>query len=177
MEAGGRTITVIGTPLDRTYPSENSDLQRRIMTEHLVISQLGQVSPTIPSFPMRNRTMALLTDATVIVEAGEKSGTLHLGWEALRLGRLLFLLDSVVRNESLSWPKEMIRYGAGTLAREFPSVDREYPIDDRGAFECIRGLIADRATPVARRGSLTLRGVVTDEQVRLLMSLLSHGIA
>jgi DNA processing protein len=35
--------------------------------------------------------MALLTDATVIVEAGEKSGTLHQGWEALRLGRLLFL--------------------------------------------------------------------------------------
>jgi DNA processing protein len=67
---------------------------------------------------MRNRTMALLTDATVIVEAGEKSGTLHPGWEALRLGRLLFLMENVATNPKLSWPKEMIRYGAQVLSRE-----------------------------------------------------------
>ena len=40
---------------------------------------------------MRNRTMAIIAHATVIVEAGEGSGTLHQGWEALRLGRPLFL--------------------------------------------------------------------------------------
>jgi len=70
------------------------------------------------SFPMRNRTMALLTDCTVIVEAGEKSGTLHQGWEALRLGRLLFLMESVANDTRLSWPNEMIRYGAQVLSRE-----------------------------------------------------------
>ena len=67
---------------------------------------------------MRNRTMALLTDATVIVEAGEKSGTVHQGWEALRLGRLLFLMESVASDPRLSWPKEMIHYGAQVLSRE-----------------------------------------------------------
>ena len=67
---------------------------------------------------MRNRTMALLSDATVIVEAGEKSGTLHQGWEALRLGRLLFLMESVAANPKLTWTKEMIHYGAQVLARE-----------------------------------------------------------
>jgi DNA processing protein len=119
MEMGGRTIAVIGTPLDKVYPSEHADLQARIMAEHLVISQFAPGTPTTPkSFPMRNRTMALLTDATVIVEAGEKSGTLHQGWEALRLGRLLFLLDSVTRDTSLTWPKEMIKYGAQVLSRE-----------------------------------------------------------
>ena len=66
---------------------------------------------------MRNRTMALLTDATVIVEASEKSGTLHQGWEALRLGRLLLLMESVANNPGLSWPKEMISYGAQVLTR------------------------------------------------------------
>jgi predicted Rossmann fold nucleotide-binding protein DprA/Smf involved in DNA uptake len=63
------------------------------------------------------RTMALLTDATVIVEASEKSGTLHQGWEALRLGRLLFLMGNVANDPALSWPKEMIYYGAQVLSR------------------------------------------------------------
>jgi DNA processing protein len=72
---------------------------------------------TPKNFPIRNRTMALLTDATVIVEAGEKSGTLHQGWEALRLGRLLFLMENVVNDPALSWPKEMIHYGAQVISR------------------------------------------------------------
>lgn len=84
---------------------------------------------------MRNRTMALLTHATVIVEAGNKSGTLHQGWEALRLGRLLFILESVAANPELSWPAEMIRYGAQVLSRdnlelvldEMPEVPRGEP--------------------------------------------------
>ena len=89
------------------------------MREQLVVSQFPPGYPSQKkNFPMRNRTMALITDATVIVEAGEKSGTLHQGWEALRLGRLLFLLESVAKDDRLSWPAEMIRYGAQVLSRE-----------------------------------------------------------
>jgi DNA processing protein len=54
----------------------------------------------------------------VIVEAGEKSGTLHQGWEALRLGRTLFLMESVANDPTLSWPREMIKHGALVLTRE-----------------------------------------------------------
>jgi DNA processing protein len=119
IEAGGRTIAVLGTPLDESYPRENEELQALIIEKHLAASQFRIGSHTHPkNFPMRNRTMALLTDATVIVEAGEKSGTLHQGWEALRLGRALFLMDSVARDPALSWPKEMIHYGAQVLSRE-----------------------------------------------------------
>jgi DNA processing protein len=118
IESGGSTIAVLGTPLDRSYPRENEELQALIIDKHLAVSQFPSGTPTQPkNFPLRNRTMALLTDATVIVEAGEKSGTLHQGWEALRLGRALFLMDSVARNESLSWPREMIHYGAQVLSR------------------------------------------------------------
>ena len=89
------------------------------MREELVISQFPSGSPVQPkNFPIRNRTMALISDATVIVEAGEKSGTLHQGWEALRLGRLLLLMESVATNSELSWPAEMIRYGAQVLSRD-----------------------------------------------------------
>lgn len=119
IDAGGRTIAVLGTPLDECYPRENEELQHLIISGHLAVSQFPVGQATTPkSFPMRNRTMALLTDATVIVEAGEKSGTVHQGWEALRLGRKLFLLDSVASNPDLSWPREMISYGAEVLSRE-----------------------------------------------------------
>jgi DNA processing protein len=119
IDAGGRTIAVLGTPLEQTYPKENAALQARIAQEHLLVSQFPTGTPVQPkNFPLRNRTMALLTDATVIVEAGESSGTLHQGREALRLGRLLFLLESVVNNPALRWPQEMIHYGAHVLSRE-----------------------------------------------------------
>jgi len=118
IDAGGRTIAVIGTPLDEAYPPENAALQAQIAEKHLLVSQFASGTKTKPQhFPMRNRTMALLTDATVIVEAGESSGTLHQGWEALRLGRLLFLMESVANDQRLSWPKEMIHYGAQVLSR------------------------------------------------------------
>lgn len=119
IEAGGRTIAVIGTPLDQSYPKDNADLQALIARDHLVVSQFASGTRVRPfHFPIRNRLMALLTDATVIVEAGESSGTLHQGWEAIRLGRPLFIMESVVRNASLSWPQEMIDYGAQVLSRE-----------------------------------------------------------
>ena len=119
IDASGHTIAVLGTPLDSFYPKENQDLQERIGREHLLVSQFPIGYPTTPkNFPIRNRTMALLTDATVIVEAGEKSGTVNQGWEALRLGRLLFLLESVANDRALTWPTEMVRYGAQVLSRD-----------------------------------------------------------
>lgn len=118
MQADGRTIGVLGTPVDKFYPSENLALQEKIAAEHLVVSQFPSGHPITPkNFPQRNRVMALLTDATVIVEAGEKSGTVHQGWEALRLGRLLFLLESVALDRSLTWPAAMIHHGAQILSR------------------------------------------------------------
>ena len=56
--------------------------------------------------------MALLCDASVIIEAGDSSGTLSQGWEALRLGRPLFIFDSVFKRKDLEWPDKMIKYGA-----------------------------------------------------------------
>jgi DNA processing protein len=118
IEAHGRTIAVLGTGLNEYYPKENQALQEEIGRDHLLVSQFAPGHhPMAMNFPIRNRTMALITDATVIVEAGQKSGTLHQGWEALRLGRLLFLLESVAENPDLSWPSEMIAYGAQVLSR------------------------------------------------------------
>lgn len=118
IENGGRTIAVLGTPLDVAYPAENRELQHLIMHEHLAVSQFPRgMRGGAKAFPMRNRTMALISDATVIVEAGEGSGTLHQGWEALRLGRPLLLMESLVERGDLTWPAEMLRFGAEVLSR------------------------------------------------------------
>ncbi|MHB8602596.1 MAG: DNA-processing protein DprA [Nitrosotalea sp.] len=108
---GGKTIAVIGTPLNKVYPQKNSELQLEIMNNHLVISQFSIGHPTTPKdFVLRNRTMALISDATVIVEAGDTSGSLHQGWEALRLGRPLFIWKDIFNNAQLSWPEKMLQY-------------------------------------------------------------------
>ena len=103
IEIGGKTIAVIGTPVNRVYPKENTDLQEEIMKNHLVISQYPVGHKTTPKdFIFRNRTMALISDATVIVEAGDSSGSLHQGWETLRIGRPLFICKSVLENNQFS---------------------------------------------------------------------------
>lgn len=118
IKQGGDTIGVIGTPINQYYPKENKDLQDFIAGKHLLISQFPENFPTTPkNFPIRNRTMALISDATIIIEASEKSGTKHQGWEALRLGRRLFILENVFKS-SVSWAKEMLNYGAEVLTAE-----------------------------------------------------------
>jgi len=117
IEEGGQTIAVLGTPLDQVYPKENYQLQDVIMRHHLAVSQFPVGYPTQPkNFVIRNRTMALISDASIIVEAGNSSGSLHQGWEALRLGRPLFIWKSIMGNASLDWPEKMIEYGAMELA-------------------------------------------------------------
>ena len=112
IEAGGGTIGVLGTPLDRFYPRENRDLQELMMREHLVLSQFeAGTSPGRSGFVQRNRTMALISNATVIVEASETSGTQSQAWEAIRLGRPLFLHESIT-GASFDWPKKLVQYGA-----------------------------------------------------------------
>ena len=114
IDAGGRTVAVIGTPLDRSYPAANAALQAEIMRDYLVISQFSTGRPVSRSnFVMRNRTMALLSDATVITSAtGSSSGTRHQGWESIRLGRPLFIHESVMSEPSAVWAKDLLEYGA-----------------------------------------------------------------
>lgn len=126
---GGKTIAILGTPLSQAYPAKNKDLLHLIKRNHLALSQFPEGYPAKrDNFPQRNRTMALVCDATVIIEASEKSGTRHQGWEAIRLGRLVYLMQNVADDPALSWPKEMISYGAQVLRREdMPDVLYDIP--------------------------------------------------
>lgn len=119
IQSGGRTIGVIGTPLGNYYPKENRDLQNLIARDHLLISQipvLRYAKQAVPQnrffFPERNKTMSALTEGTVIVEAGETSGTLTQARAALEQGRKLFILESCFQNKAINWPAKYEAEGA-----------------------------------------------------------------
>lgn len=109
LEAGGKTAAVIGTPLDKAYPAENAALQELIYSEHLLLTPFAIGEATFRgNFPKRNRVMAAVSDASVIVEASDTSGTLHQAAECGRLGRWLFIMRSVADDLSLTWPRKFI---------------------------------------------------------------------
>jgi DNA processing protein len=124
IEAGGKTIAVVGTPLFEAYPRENYDLQEEIAKRFLLVSQVPflrykrqHYKANSLFFPARNVTMSALTKATIIVEAGNTSGTLVQARAALAQGRKLFILDSCFRNKDLTWPAKYEARGAVRVSR------------------------------------------------------------
>jgi DNA processing protein len=109
ISAGGKTVGVIGTPLSKAYPIENHELQEAIWRDHLLMTPFGP-GETVwkTNFPKRNRVMAAISDATVIVEASDTSGTLHQAAECQRLGRWLFIMKSVAEDTKLRWPASFL---------------------------------------------------------------------
>ncbi|KMJ46698.1 DNA-binding protein [Xenorhabdus khoisanae] len=116
---GGNTIAVIGTPLSHFYPKQNIELQKFIRKNHLLISQVpfkyyldNDYRTNKLFFPERNITMSALSEATVIVEASDTSGTLTQARAALNQGRKLFILESCFKNSSIYWPAKYEARGA-----------------------------------------------------------------
>ena len=106
LEAGGRTVAIIGTGIRKFYPPDNRALQERIAAEGLVLSQFWpDAPPTKHSFPMRNTVMSGYGRATIVVEAGEHSGARIQARRAVAHGRPVILTDLVVNANK--WAREM----------------------------------------------------------------------
>lgn len=119
---GGRVIGVIGTPIDQVYPKENLRLQKHIAKEHLLVSQVPFYRYATQPFNSkkvyfreRNVTMAAISDATVIVEASDTSGTLIQARACISQGRPLFIMKSCLENPDVSWPRRFVGNGGFIL--------------------------------------------------------------
>lgn len=127
---GGSTIGVIGTPLSHYYPKENKELQDLIRNNYLLISQIPFQQYTKQTykvnslfFPERNITMSALSEATIIIEAADRSGTLRQANAAIQQGRKLFVLESCFNDFGISWPREYEEKGA-IRVREYEDIRR-----------------------------------------------------
>jgi DNA processing protein len=100
LEAGGRTIAVIGTGLRRSYPKQNAALQQELGKRSAVASQFWPDQPPGKhTFPMRNAVMSGIALATVVIEASHTSGARMQARIALEHGKPVFLLESLLEHE------------------------------------------------------------------------------
>lgn len=110
LEAGNRTVGVIGTGLNRSYPRENASLQEAVARDHLLLSQFHPDAPASKmTFPMRNVVMSGFSSLTVIAEAGETSGTRIQARAAARHGRPLIISRAVFLQTS--WGRDLVERG------------------------------------------------------------------
>jgi DNA processing protein len=116
LEAGGVTVAVLGCGIDRDYPAAHASLATGISENGLVVSEYAPgVEPAPWRFPARNRIIAGLSAATVIVEARERSGALITADFALEAGREVFAVPGEITSSLSAGTNALLRLGATPL--------------------------------------------------------------
>src|SRR5579872_91141 len=113
LAGGGATIAVLGSGADVIYPPEHEALAREIAQDGAVLSELVAGTPPLPQFfPLRNRIISGLSRAVVVIEAGEKSGSLITARSALEQGREVLAVPGNVLNGRNRGAHALLRDGA-----------------------------------------------------------------
>ncbi len=116
LRAQGPTISILGNGLNVSYPPEHHQLQRRIESNGLVLTQFPwNTRPTKLTFPMRNRLIAGISNATVVVEAAAHSGSLHTADCAIEYGRTVFAVPGPITSAKSDGVNVRIREGAAIV--------------------------------------------------------------
>jgi len=113
VNAGGRTIAVLGSGLDRIYPPENRKIFAQVVNAGAVVSQFAfGVEPDKRNFPIRNRIISGLSLGVVVVEAGEKSGASITAYASLDEGREVFAVPGRIDSPQSVGTNRLIQKGA-----------------------------------------------------------------
>ena len=133
LEAGGRTVAVIGCGLNLNYPAGQADLKKKIAAHGAVISQFGlAMEPSAVSFPIRNRVVAGLTLGTIVVEAPAESGALITAYAALDCGKEVFAVPGQANSKKSEGANRLIQKGHARLVLDAADVVDGLPEPARG---------------------------------------------
>jgi DNA processing protein len=172
--AGGITVAVLGSGLDRVYPPEHENLSENIARTGVVLSELGPGAPPLPeNFPLRNRIISGISLAVVVVEASENSGSLITARCAMEHGRDVMAVPGSVlsgRNrgshsllkdgakvvetaddilEELGWPGALNGEGSSKLLSRDPLLAKMEPGEAYGLDALVEatGMAASKLLP------------------------------
>lgn len=172
LEAGGRTIAVLGTGVDLAYPAANRALFHRILgSGGALISEYEDGTPAAKwTFPRRNRIVSGMSEAVVVVRAGERSGALITAAWAQRQGVPVLAVPGDVREEGSAGPIALLRRGAkvaanardvleaigmaGQLSLKVDEPGRQLEGDEAALFEAL-GRVPRHADEVARAAGVS----------------------
>ncbi len=158
LHAGGKTAAILGNGLDSVYPPENRMLAERILRNGCLLSEYPPGTPPAPHhFPVRNRIVSGVSEAVLVVEAGERSGSLITVQCALEQGRDVFAVPGNAMSVTSRGCNRLIREGAGlvqetadmldSLAPSFPNPQdkgRERTVSGREALEIPEQIVFGR---------------------------------
>jgi DNA processing protein len=184
LDDGGHTVAVMACGVDRVYPSRSRSLVGSIVATGTIVTEYA---PGVPAdafrFPTRNRIIAALGRAVVVVEGAERSGTLSSARHALELGREVFAVPGAVTTPTSFTPHALIRDGA-TLIRGVDDLLADLGLEEAGAQRALPVdlSLAERAALEAVIGPVLPERVATElrvplpEALGLLMRLEMRGL-
>ncbi|GAB6858110.1 DNA-processing protein DprA [Microbacterium xylanilyticum] len=179
LRAGGRTVALLAGGVDRPYPSGHAQLFERIVASGALVSEVAcTVAPTKWRFLARNRVISALARATVVVEAGARSGSLNTAGHAAELGRPLGAVPGPVTSTTSAGCHRLLRdYDARCMTsaadvRELLGMTRTAPRPVQEDPDMIR--LADALNARTPRNSLDLarRSGLSEERVEALLGIL-----
>ena len=187
LDAGGRTVAVLGTGVDVHYPRAHRALQEAIARDGLLLSELPPgVNGHAGTFPRRNRIIAALADVTVVVEAGRESGALITADCALELGRAVASVPNAIDLPGAFGSNALLKRGAEPVLDpddvlallELRATPTTLPPLDANAASCWSAIVAGANTfeAIARASQLSLRTVAATISVLELEGLLTVDV-
>lgn len=166
LDAGGRTLAVLGSGVDQIYPAQNRQIGMDITSHGALISDYAMgTKPEARNFPPRNRIISALSRAVVIVEAGERSGALITAEFAADQGRELYAVPGSILNSNSAGCNNLIRQGATPLL----SVDdllQQLNVERAGVQRAVRSAIPAEPQESKLLAFLTLEPLHMDEIAR-----------
>ena len=175
LEAGQRSIAVLGSGVDVIYPREHSRLASEIVENGAVVSEhpLG-TRPRAQNFPRRNRIMSGMTLGTLVVEAGQKSGALLTAHHALEQNREVFAVPGRISSPTSAGTNRLIKQSGAKLVSDYIDILEELNLSSVGEQLEMKALFPVDEQESAVLSYVTFDPIHIDEVIRSSKLGISH---